>query len=75
MAHSTALVTDAERRHEAVAHRLNLGAAVCLQRLTGDALVFAENVAALCVAEAGHHLSVADEIGEENCAQTTQRRG
>ena len=69
MAHSTAFVTRAERGHEAVAHRLDLGAAVLLQDFAGDALVLAEDRAAALVAEAGHHLRVPDEVGEEHGAE------
>ena len=58
----------AEGGHEAVAHRLDFGAAVCFQDFAGDALVLTEDVAAALVAEAGHHLGVADEVGEERCA-------
>src|SRR3972149_2409434 len=36
-----------ERRHEAVAHRFHLGAAVRLQHLSGDDLVLAEDVSSL----------------------------
>ncbi len=32
----------------------------------GDALVLAEDFAAGVVAEAGHHLGVADEVGEDD---------
>ena len=59
----------AERGHEAVAHRLDLGAAVRLQHFARDPLVLAEDGAAAFVAEAGHHLGVADEVGEEDGAE------
>ena len=38
----------------------------CLQRLARDALVLAQHIAALRVAEALHHLRVADDVGEEH---------
>jgi hypothetical protein len=45
-----------ERGHEAVAHRLHLGAAVCVQRLPHDAFMLAKDFPATFVAQAGHHL-------------------
>ena len=64
----------AEGGHEAVAHGLHFGAAVRLQGLAGDALVLAEDVAALGVAEALHHLGVADDVGEEDGAEGCRTR-
>src|SRR5439155_17962678 len=65
----------AEGRHEAVAHRLHFVAAVRLQYFAGDALVLTQDGAAALVAEAGHHVRVADEVGEEDGAQRGARRG
>jgi len=59
-----------ERSHEPVAHHLDLGDAVLLQHAEGDALVLAEDSAPSLVAEAGHHLGVADEVGEEDSAES-----
>ena len=53
----------------------------CFSSLARDALVLAQHVAALRVAEALHHLRVADDVGEEHGAHaggcrilTTHRR-
>ena len=55
-----------ERGHEAVPHRLDLGAAVRFQDVARDALVLAEDRTALLVAEAAHHLGVANDVREED---------
>src|ERR1044071_4602254 len=51
-----------ERGHEAVAHGFDLGPTVLLERVARNALVLAENVAALRVAETVHHLGVAHDV-------------
>src|SRR5438093_4373085 len=65
----------AERRHEAVAHRLHFGAAVRLQDFAGDALVLAQHRPPALVAEPRHHLRVSDEIGEEHGAEGSGKCG
>ena len=74
MAHSIADVALREGRHEAVAHGLDFGAAVLLQRLPCDPFVLAQHIAALRVAEPLHHLSVANDVGEEHRARTGGQR-
>src|SRR3972149_11574943 len=58
-----------ERRHEAVAHGLDLGAAVGAEALAGDALVLAQDLSRLGVGPAlGHRrgaLYVSEEDGTE----------
>src|SRR6266536_5173613 len=64
-----ALCHRPEGRHEPVAHRLDLGAAVVFEDVPGDRFVLAQHVPATFVAEAGHHFGVPNEVGEEHGAE------
>ena len=55
-----------ERGHEAVAHRLHLGAAVGAEALAGDALVLPQDLARLRVAQALGEGGGAFDVGEED---------
>src|SRR3990172_811364 len=59
----------AERRHEAVAHRLHLEAAVCGERLADDALVLAQHLPRPGVAEALGEDGGAFDVREQNGAE------
>jgi hypothetical protein len=65
----------AEGGHEAVPHRLHLDPSVRLQHVACDPLVFPQHLAPAIVAEARHHLCVADEVGEEDGCQTAASWG
>jgi len=58
-----------EAGHEAVAHGLDLGAAVCAQGVAGQALVLAQDVAGLGVAEVVGEVGGGFDVGEEDGAQ------
>src|SRR3990170_4208593 len=58
-----------ERGHEAVAHGLDLGAAVVAEAVADDALVLAQDLAGLRVAEALGHRRGAFDVGEEDGAE------
>ena len=61
--------------HEAVAHRLDLGAAVCAQRRCADALVLAHDLAAAFPSPSRrHHRRMPNEVGEQDGAEDAGRR-
>src|SRR3990172_8731593 len=64
----------AERGHEAIAHRLHLAPAVRLQGLPNHALVLAQQVTDLRVAEALRHRGGAFDVGEEDGVDGRGRR-
>jgi hypothetical protein len=47
----------------------------CFEGVAGDGFVIAEDGAACFVAEAGHHLGVADKVGPEDGAKAGRRFG